>query len=69
MGQGWAVAVDRDLCMGSGLCMVYAPDTFDIDDEARSFVKDRAGGTIEQVRAAVEACPTRALRMKETSDP
>jgi len=68
MAQRWRVEVDRDVCMGSGLCMVYAPDTFDIDDEARSFVKDPVGGQIEQVRAAVEACPTRALRLTEESD-
>ncbi len=65
---GWEVEVDRDVCMGSGLCVVYAPETFDMDDEARSFVRDPAGGTLDQVRAAVEACPTRALRLNEKTD-
>jgi ferredoxin len=54
--------------MGSGLCVVYASETFDIDDEARSFVKEPVGGEIAQVRAAVEACPTGALRLTETAD-
>jgi ferredoxin len=66
--QSWRVEVDRDVCMGSGLCVVYASETFDIDDEARSFVKEPVGGEIAQVRAAVEACPTGALRLRETTD-
>ena len=66
--RSWRVEVDRDVCMGSGLCIVYAPDTFDIVDEARSFVKQPVGGDIAQVRAAVEACPTRALRLTENAD-
>jgi len=67
--QGWTVEVDRDVCMGSGLCIVYAPDTFDIDDGTRSFVREPAGGTLAEVRAAVEACPTRALRLSEITGP
>jgi len=31
---GWTIAVDRELCLGSGMCIVYAPATFAHDDAA-----------------------------------
>jgi ferredoxin len=61
----WEIIVDRDLCMGSGMCYVYAPNTFDIDDSAKSSVKDHRGDPIDRIRAAIEACPTGALRLVE----
>ena len=39
------IVVDRELCMGSGMCIVYAANTF----------------SLEAIRIAVEACPTGAL--------
>jgi ferredoxin len=55
------VTVDRELCMGSGLCIVYAPDTFAHDDEAKAVVVDPQGDPIDPIRMAVEACPTGSL--------
>ena len=49
--------------MGSGMCIVYAPDTFTQDDEAKAVVIDPAGDPIDTIRIAVEACPTSALRL------
>ncbi|OHV41314.1 MULTISPECIES: ferredoxin [Pseudofrankia] len=58
----WSVAVDRDQCIGSGICIVYAPDFFTHDDEAKAMVIDGAGDAdLGAVRTAVEACPTSAL--------
>jgi ferredoxin len=61
----WEIVVDRDVCMGSGMCFMYASNTFDLDDEAKSFVKDVEGDRIETIRTAIEACPTGALRLVE----
>ena len=57
------IVVDRELCMGSGMCIVYAPNTFAHDDETKAVVIDPPGDPIEAVRTAVEACPTGALRL------
>jgi ferredoxin len=62
---GWEIIVDRQVCMGSGMCCMYAPNTFDIDEETKSFVKNADGDPIEAIRTAVEACPTGALRLVE----
>jgi ferredoxin len=58
-----SLEIDRDVCIGSGLCTVYAPATFDIDDDARSYVKDAHGDASDQIRLAIEACPTNAIRL------
>ncbi len=59
----WKIEIDRETCMGSGMCCIYAPDTFDVDDAARSIVKDPRGDDIAQIRNAIESCPTRSLRL------
>jgi ferredoxin len=55
------IQVDRDRCMGSGMCVMYAPNTFDQDDETKVVVTDACGDPVDQIRIAVEACPTGAL--------
>jgi ferredoxin len=57
------IVVDRDLCMGSGMCIVYAPGSFSHDPEAKVVVNDPLGDPTESLEAAVEACPTSALRL------
>ena len=63
----WDIIVDRQICMGSGMCYMYASNTFDIDDSAKSVVKKIDGDPIDNIRTAVEACPTGALRLVEHS--
>jgi ferredoxin len=59
----WTVTVDRELCLGSGMCVVYAPGTFGHDDQAKAVVLEPATDPLDTVEIAVEACPTRALRL------
>jgi ferredoxin len=70
--RAWTVVVDRDVCMGSGMCIVYAPSSFVHDDETKAVFLEPPGDELDTVRIAVEACPTGALRLvtdedKETS--
>lgn len=62
------ITADRDVCIGSGMCVTYAPGTFDQDDEAKVVVADRPGDDLDAVRDAVEACPTRAIALTERED-
>jgi ferredoxin len=55
------IRVDRNLCMGSGQCVWYAPNTFDQDDETIAIVVNPAGDPAEKIQMAVDSCPTRAL--------
>lgn len=56
--------VDRELCLGSGMCIVYAPNTFAHDEQAKAFVVNPDGDPVEAIRSAVEACPTSAIHLE-----
>ncbi len=59
------IQIDRDVCIGSGMCVVTAPAVFDQDDEAKAFVLDVGAEPAGVVAGAVEACPTGALTLRE----
>jgi ferredoxin len=61
-----SVLVDRELCMGSGVCITYAPNTFAHDGETKAVVLDVSTDSVESIRSAVEACPTGALTLTDT---
>jgi ferredoxin len=54
--------------MGSGMCIMYAPDTFAHDDETKAVVVDGVGDPVERIRTAVEACPTGALSITDDQE-
>jgi ferredoxin len=56
-----SIEIDRELCMGSGVCVVYAARTFEIDDDTKSTVVDVSGDPLEQIRSAASGCPTGAI--------
>jgi ferredoxin len=62
------IVVDRELCMGSGMCIVYAPNTFAHDDDTKAVVIDPAGDPIDAIRNAVQACPTSAITLVTEND-
>jgi ferredoxin len=62
------IVVDRELCMGSGMCIVNAPNTIAHDDETKAIVIDPAGDPIDAIRNAVQACPTSAIRLADEND-
>jgi len=59
----YRIEIDRNTCMGSGVCTVYAPETFEIDDETKSTVVDPAGNPLDRIQAAADGCPTRSIRV------
>jgi len=56
----WSVAIDRERCIGSGVCVGYAPDTFTQDAEAKAVALVPVG-ELAAAEIAVEGCPTGAL--------
>lgn len=54
------IAIDRDRCMGSGVCTFHAPNTFGIDDTSKAVVVAVAE-PLEVLRDAAESCPQRAV--------
>jgi ferredoxin len=58
-----AITIDRELCLGSGVCIVFAPATFGHDAETKAVVLDPAGDSLASIEAAVEGCPTGAIKL------
>ncbi len=61
--SGIVLAVDREVCMGAGTCILYAPGTFTHDADTKAVVVDVHGDPVDSLRTAVEACPTGALTL------
>jgi ferredoxin len=61
------VEVDRDRCASTGGCEAMAPDVFEISDDGELVVLQPEPGpaVLPDVRNAVQACPTRALRLAD----
>jgi ferredoxin len=68
--MGYRVEVDEDLCQGHAMCEVEAPDYFTVPNRGKVKIlnptpPDHARLQIEN---AVDACPCRALSIREVND-
>jgi ferredoxin len=61
------IVVDRDRCVGSGTCEMFASDVFEVgnDGVVHVLVPGWDGPAPEEVREAVQACPTQALSLAD----
>ncbi|MER7046674.1 MULTISPECIES: ferredoxin [Streptomyces] len=61
MGDRWHVEVDREICIGSGMCVGVAPDGFALDSARQSHPKEGETDASETVLEAAETCPVEAI--------
>jgi sterol 14-demethylase len=68
---GLRVLVDADLCQGHGVCVSECPEAFELDPNQLK-VRLRTETIPQELRAKVEAavqyCPTRALRIQQETE-
>lgn len=57
------VEVDQELCISCGTCIDLCPDVFKWNDEdkATGIAGEMPAAMEEQVREAIESCPTEAI--------
>ena len=62
------VAVDEDLCIGAGQCVLVAPQIFDQDDRGLVILLDATPPPAlhEAARKAAKLCPARANTIEES---
>lgn len=60
--------VDRDLCIGCGLCEDTCPEVFAIGEDGIAYVIDEqpAPETYPDIEACVELCPVAAISVTAT---
>jgi ferredoxin len=63
----WSVAVDRDACIGSGMCTSTAPGRFVLGADGRSRAVEAGIDADPAVVAAAESCPAEAITVTEVS--
>lgn len=61
------VEVDRRLCEANGLCVMQAPDVFEVTevDDLRILREHIQSADFNYVERAINVCPKQALRMIE----
>jgi ferredoxin len=61
------ISIDAALCQGHGRCYEIAPELVEDDDRSRGFVirPDVPAELVQKARAAVNACPERAVSISE----
>ena len=59
------VRVDRDLCIGVGNCVAFAPTVFEFDEENKAIVLNHASVDDDTLLEAAESCPENAIIIED----
>ena len=59
------VRVDRDLCIGVGNCVAFAPTVFKLDEENKAVVLDPSSIDDATLLEAAESCPEQAIIVED----
>lgn len=57
------IRIYRSKCIGAATCVVYAPSTFDLDQENIAIIKEGEWDKLEKVVAAAQSCPVIAIEV------
>lgn len=61
------ICIDREQCIGDGLCVNEAPETFDLDDDQKAFVLADPGDELEYILAAAKSCPLDIISVEDSA--
>ena len=59
------VRVDRDLCIGVGNCVAFAPTVFALDEENKAVVLDPSSVDGDTLLEAAESCSESAIIVED----
>ena len=57
------IKIIRNLCISAATCVVYAPSTFDLDEESIAIIKKGEWDKVEKIVAAAQSCPVAAIEI------
>ena len=59
------VRVDRDLCIGVGNCVAYAPTVFALDNENKAIILDPSSVDDDTLLASAASCTENAIIVED----
>ncbi len=59
------IKIIRNICIGAATCTVYAPNTFDLDEQNIAIIKEGDWDKLEKIVAAAVSCPVFAIEVYE----
>lgn len=57
------IKIIRSKCISAATCVVYAPNTFDLDKEGIAIIKNGKWDRLEKIIAAAQSCPAIAIEI------
>ena len=57
------IRIIRSKCISAATCVVYAPNTFDLDKESIAIIKNGQWDRLEKIIAAAQSCPVMAIEI------
>ncbi len=69
IGQ-YRIKIIKHLCIGAASCVAISPDVYELNDENIAVFKNGATDQQENLLAAAQSCPTKAIEIydKDTGD-
>ncbi len=57
------IRIARATCISAATCVVYAPSTFDLDEDNIAIIKNGEWDKLEKIIAAAQSCPVLAIEV------
>ena len=57
------IRIHRPICISAATCVVYAPNTFDLDEDNIAIIKEGEWDRLEKIVAAAQSCPVVAIEV------
>jgi len=64
--QKLKIIIDREECIGDGMCVNEAPETFELDEESKAILKDGSTDEREAILDAARCCPVDVITVIDT---
>jgi len=59
------VKIISDKCISAATCIIYAQNTFDLDDDGIAYVKETTWDDASTIVQAAQSCPTTAILVED----
>jgi ferredoxin len=63
----WEITIDRNRCQGSGLCVAFSPELFELGLDDKSHPRSSPITAGSEVIDAASCCPTEAITVTDVA--